>query len=62
MKPAPKGPSRFGHETTIEDIEARIEWETWAESVQREEGCNALADAHALTRAAYQDLIAKVTS
>ncbi|MEK7499296.1 MAG: hypothetical protein AAB649_01680 [Patescibacteria group bacterium] len=53
---APPGPSQFGHETTRDDISARILWERWAANQARDEGCEAIAQGHDLARVAYEDL------
>lgn len=60
MNTAPKGPAcGFGHETTTEEIQARIKWETWAAAEQRRTGFEALAVAHDLARVAYEELLAR---
>lgn len=59
-KSAPPGPSSgFGHETSADDMRARIAWETWAAAEQRKSGHEALAQGHDLARVSYEDLLAK---
>lgn len=58
MHQAPPGPpSGFGKEKTHEDIEARIAWDRWAAAKAREEGHEALAQGHDLSRVAYEKLL-----
>lgn len=49
----------FGKEKTVSEIVRRIAWETEAEGFQRRTGNNAIADAHALTRMAYTELLSR---
>lgn len=53
--------SGFGKETSPADIRARITWEKWAADEQRRIGNNALAQAHDLTRVAYEEYLQKKT-
>lgn len=56
-KPPRPPKSGFGKEKTLADIRARIKWDAWAENEQRKKSHNALADGHALSRIAYQELL-----
>ena len=47
----------FGQEKTVEEIVRRIAWEREAEGLARAQGHGAIADGHALARAAYTDLL-----
>lgn len=58
----PKGPPKFGKESTKEEIQARILWEAWAAKKAREDNQEALAQGHDLTRVEYQKLLSKVKS
>lgn len=50
---------KFGYETTVVEVVRRIAWEMEAEGLATKSGHIAVAQGHALTRAAYTELLEK---